>query len=132
VSRTVSPGGEPGEAHERKPVPYLVLYRVVPKVVQRLEYQYLEHDNRIKRLPSRIALPVVLEYGLKLLADAFPFYHLVQLLERVPGLVQFFKTEINIEKSIEHLSPHFAAVVSPTAFNIDQDDRRCSTCSGNY
>ena len=115
VRHPVADGKSP-KPHERQPVTNLVLHRIVAQIVQRLEYQHLEHQHHIERLPARRAFPFLFPDGLQFRAKHLPVHTLVKTYQRIAVLCQISHLEFNVEQSLYHCSSPSLSIVY-TLFN---------------
>ena len=77
---------------------------VIGKIVQRLQYHYLEHNNRIERFSACIRFSFFVPYGFKRIAELIPIYYFVEFNKRVTAVIELFKTCLPIKKSsVYHL-----------------------------
>jgi len=97
------------ESHEAEPVSYLKFDLVIREIVQRLQYHYLEHNNKIERFSARIGFSFFVPYGFKRTEELFPIYYFVEFNKRVTAVIELFKTCLPVKKSCVHHLQSFAS-----------------------
>lgn len=90
------------KAHEREPVPDLVLNLIVGQVVQRLQDQDLEHQQGIIGLAPGVGLALFLVHRLQHGDKLLPRDRTLQVLKWIAQLAQLREAFVDIEEAWMH------------------------------